>query len=52
MKIDLKLSSGGEFHYERPHREPMSHERFMMLYWLIVALIGTEAFIRYFALFV
>lgn len=52
MRIDLRLPGGGEFHYERPPREPMSHERFMLLYWLILTLIGTEAFIRYFALFV
>lgn len=52
MRIDLRLPGGGEFHYERPPREPMSRERFMLLYWLILALIGTEAFIRYFALFV
>lgn len=50
MKIDLILPGGGAFHFERPPREPMSRERFELLFWLALALIGTEAFIRFFAL--
>ena len=50
MKLDLKLPGGGEFHFERPPRAPMSEERFQRLFWLAVLLIGSEAFIRFFAL--
>lgn len=31
MKIDLKLPSGGELHFQREPKEPMSKDRFEAL---------------------
>jgi len=50
MKFDMTYP-GGEIHFERPPREPMSRERFMLLFWLAVLLIGTEGFLRFWMLF-